>query len=100
MKKTIAIAALLVSSSSALAMPIFPGRDGAGEVKLPELQRYCLKTYKASDKSVKLGCDESRNNVRLERTLKANGCAAGQAALETFEVLAIDSCLPPGFAQL
>lgn len=93
MKKTIAAIALL-ASTTASAMP---------EPRNPEtkISEHCLSLYQSKkDGAMYGGCDEKANNERLNRHLLANGCAKGQVALSFEGESTINSCLPPGVAQL
>lgn len=91
MKKTIAVMALLATASSAQALI---GPDHRPVKKL------CLRAYANQDGSVSAGCNEVRNNEAKNRRLLQNGCAAGQIAVLTTRTVEIESCLPPGVAQL
>ena len=101
MKKTIAALAILTvgSMSSALVRPPPPG--GKLPPK-PVLTTVCLKiSAVASDRSQTLGfCDQSNNNKRAQADLLENGCAEGQAAIKTYNKVAIGSCMAPGIVQL
>lgn len=92
MKKTIASMALLVSTTSAFALIGPGGRD------VPKPKTYCLSLYETEQNVAYVGdCDESDKNARYGLELKENGCADGQAALQSVRVR-IPSC--PTFVQL
>lgn len=91
MKKTIASLALLASTTSAFAL-IGPGGQAA-----PEPKTYCLSLYESEDGAYVGDCDNTQANVRAKRVINANGCADGQAAMQTTRVQ-IRSC--PTFVQL
>jgi hypothetical protein len=93
MKKTIALMAILATSTSAHAL-VRPDPNPKPARKI------CLSLHQAQDKSLIGGCDEAQNNVNRGRTLLHNGCAAGQVAIITTRIVQIESCMPPGIAQL
>ncbi|RYZ91588.1 MAG: hypothetical protein EOP06_06650 [Proteobacteria bacterium] len=95
MKKTIAALALF-ASSNAMAMPQMPNPNAPK----PVISNVCLSTYTHQDGAVSGGCDETFNNQREKRPLLANGCAAEQVALSFVGESTINSCMPPGMAQL
>ena len=82
MKKTIAAAALLVSSASALA--IAPPPNGIRPVQPPK-RTICLQVVgHMRDGSKSVGtCDMIEENQRFDSQLMANGCARGQVAMRT-----------------
>lgn len=98
MKKSIASVALLVSASSALAIPVYrpPGTP------VPQPKTVCLDIYRSlEDGSTVVGsCDESQNNKIQEKELQKNGCAEDQVAIYTFDTKLIDACMPAGMVQL
>jgi hypothetical protein len=97
MKKTIAAIALMSSANLAVAMP--PRVDP--NAPKPVLKTICLKTYTGNDNSVTLdNCDSSTNNKNEKIKLLDNGCAEDQAAIRTFNEIAIVACMPPGVVQL
>ncbi|MES3039080.1 MAG: hypothetical protein V4736_14325, partial [Bdellovibrionota bacterium] len=53
-----------------------------------------------NDGSKVAGCDEAENNKIEGKKLKQNGCADDQIAIRHYGEVKIDSCLPPGYAQL
>jgi hypothetical protein len=92
MKKTIAAVALMASATTSMAMP-FPHNEPP--------KTMCLKVYSAPDKSKEASdCDDSDNNATLKLKLKANGCAAGQVVISTYDQLNIPKCMPAGAIQL
>jgi hypothetical protein len=95
MKKTIATVALLAASTPSFAIM----GPGLGEDVKPKTICLRLGSYQDGSKAVS-DCDESANNVQLKKTIKANGCAAGQAALVTYDNVNIGLCMPPGVVQL
>lgn len=97
MKKTIAAVAIMASSAAALA---FPGMPDPNQPP-PPFKTLCLNVYPTKDKSkVASDCDDSDNNVRHEKKIKQNGCAAGQVAITTIDELNIPKCMPAGMVQL
>jgi len=91
MKKTIASLALLASTTSAFAL-IGPGGQAG-----PTPKTYCLSLYESEDGTYVGDCDQSKINLRSKRPVNANGCADGQAALQSVRVV-IPAC--PTFVQL
>ena len=94
MKKTIASIALLVSSTQAMAL-IGPG-------PAPKTTTICVQTSKAGDGSKYVSCDATMlNQSGKAPKVKENGCPSGQLSLTVVGTsVGLDSCLPPGFAQL
>ena len=91
MNKTIAIAAILAVAPSAFAL--------RGPDTRP-VQTACVKVHAYQDGSKIAGCNEASNNQSQNRPLLQNGCAAGQVAIKSTRNVQIESCLPPGVAQL
>lgn len=90
--KTIAGLAILASASNAF------GLIGPGGRPQPEPRNYCLSLYQNEDGNAYVGdCDNTANNRRFKLKLNQNGCADGQAAMQTIRVV-IPSC--PAFVQL
>lgn len=102
MKRTISIAALTLGASATFA---FVGPHSPGDW---ETKTFCLNAYEADDGAIMLGsCDETFNNLELNRELNSQGCAPGQAALHVSKHTSvahfspeIRPCLPPNVAQL
>lgn len=92
MKKTIAAIALMASSTTVLAFAPPPTEPA---------KTVCIKAFSLQDGS-KVGqdCDDSDNNMRLNRPIKASGCAAEQVAITTYDELNIPKCMPAGAVQL
>lgn len=90
------IAAVALSASSAFAL-IGPGS---------ERKTFCLNSYTDANGVQYVGsCDESFNNVTLNKPLLANGCAEGQSALTAYGFnnqfsIEIGACMPPNVVQL
>jgi hypothetical protein len=90
MKKSVALLAVLASASSAYALPMPDNRP---------TRTICLKLHQ-TERGVYGSCDDSRNNVSENRTLLGNGCAEGQAAIQTTGQNVIQACMPAGAVQL
>ncbi len=101
MKKTIGVAALAISASTA-SLAFFIPRDHI------ETRTYCLSVYEDEQGGQRAGsCDETNRNTYYQRELNAQGCAEGQVALSTSRYdsqeefpIRIGMCLPPNVAQL
>ena len=94
MKKTIAAIAMIASANAVAFAP--PGLGGPA----PKVTKVCLSTHPLRDESIVAGCDESANNIREERKILENGCAAQQVALTVLGDSPVNSCMPPGAVQL
>jgi len=97
MKKTIAALAMIASTNALAIAPPPPGESQ------PEPTTVCFKvnTYKSeSGKLMYAGCNETRNNIGLNRPILENGCAKGQVSLTVVGKSPISSCMPPGMVQL
>lgn len=101
MKKTIGVAALAISASTA-SLALYVPRDNM------VTKTYCLSIYEDVEGGQRAGsCDETDRNTYYQRELNAQGCAEGQVALSTRRYgdegefpIRIGMCLPPNVAQL
>ena len=92
MNKTIASLAILASTSSAFAL------IGPGGTPRPEPRTYCLNLSQDEAGVSYVGdCDLKEINRRSKAEIKENGCAEGQAAMQTLRVV-VPAC--PTFVQL
>jgi hypothetical protein len=101
MKKSISLAALAISASTASFAIIGPPTN-------IQIRNYCLKTLTNAVGGLTAGdCDETANNRQLNARLGPNGCADRQISLTTTKMsherdfpIRINPCLPPGAVQL
>ncbi len=95
MKKTIALMALLVASTNAMAL------RAESDVKSQPPKTMCFKINKLKDKSITAAdCDDSDKNIAEKRKLSKNGCATGQVAIMINQEINVPKCLPAGVVQL
>lgn len=98
MKKSITSLALLVSATSAHALPP-PQNPNAPK---PKIVISCLDINSVEkDGSLYIGtCNESENNKTLNKKLNGNGCADDQVAIRTLDKSPVAACMPVGAVQL